>query len=270
MNIPRVICSHLFLTIILFNPSFSQNNNSSPFKIDYGTEALVLGSGAVAGITALTILLNLDPLSQEQIDKLNPDDINRFDRSFIGPYSEDYLGDVLQYGTYLLPLTFLTNKDAKKDFGDLALMYGEVLLLNASINGIVKGLSSRTRPYVYDEQSPLEEKTSSDARLSFYSGHTSNTASISFFTASIFSEYITDNTAKIFIWSTAALIPAVTGFSRVNTHWHFPTDVIVGYIIGAAIGYLIPLIHKRENHEGEQSNSAENFYKPIIGFQIKF
>ena len=270
MSILRVICSLVLLTILSFNSSFSQNNNSSPFKIDYGTEALLLGSGAVAGVTALAALLNLDPLTQEQIEELNPDDINSFDRSFIGPYSEDYLGDALQYSTYLLPLTFLTNKDAKNDFGDLALMYGEVLLLNASINGIVKGLSSRTRPYVYDEQSPLEEKTNIDARLSFYSGHTSNTASISFFTAKVFSEYITDNTAKVFIWSAAVLIPAVTGFSRVNTHWHFPTDVIVGYIIGAAIGYLIPLIHKHKNDESDQSNPAENFYKPIVGFQIKF
>jgi membrane-associated phospholipid phosphatase len=106
--------------------------------------------------------------------------------------------------------------------------------------------------------------------LSFYSGHTSNTASISFFTAKVFSEYITDNTAKIFIWSAAVLIPAVTGFSRINTHWHFPTDVIVGYIVGAAIGYLIPLIHTRESDDSEQINPTEYFYKPIIGFQIKF
>ena len=76
----------------------------------------MLGSGAVAGITALAILLNLDPLTQEQIDDLNPDDINSFDRSFIGPYREDYLGDVLQYGTYLLPLTFLTNNKAKNSW----------------------------------------------------------------------------------------------------------------------------------------------------------
>lgn len=270
MNIPRVICSLVLLTIFSFDFSFGQNNSLSPFKIDYGTEALLLSAGATAGVAALAILLNLDPLTQEQIEELNPDDINSFDRAFIGPYSEDYLGDVLQYSTYLLPLTFLTNNEAKKDFGDLALMYGEVLLINASINGIVKGLSSRTRPYVYDEHSLLEEKTSIDARLSFYSGHTSNTASISFFTAKVFSEYITDNTAKVFIWSAAALIPAITGFSRVNTHWHFPTDVIVGYIIGAAIGYLIPLIHKRDNEEIEQSNPAQNFYKPIVGFQIKF
>lgn len=270
MNIPKVICSLVLLAIISFNSSFSQNNNLSPFKIDRGTEALLFGGGAAAGVTALAVLLNLDPLTQEQIDELNPDDINSFDRAFIGPYSEDYFGDALQYSTYLLPLTFLTNKNAKKDFGDLALMYGEVLLLNASINGIVKGLSGRTRPYVYDEQSPFEEKTNIDAKLSFYSGHTSNTASISFFTAKVFSEYITDNTAKVFIWSAAALIPAITGFSRVNTHWHFPTDVIVGYIIGAAIGYLIPLIHKRDNEEIEQSNPAQNFYKPIVGFQIKF
>jgi membrane-associated phospholipid phosphatase len=270
MNISKIICSLLLLTIISFDSSFSQNKNPSPFKIDYGTEALLLGSGAAAGVTSLAILLNLDPLTKEQIEELNADDINSFDRAFIGPYSSDYLGDVLQYTTYLLPLTFLVDNDTKSDFGDLALMYGEVLLLNTSINGIVKGLSKRTRPYVYDIKSPSDEKTNIDARLSFYSGHTSNTASISFFTAKVFSEYLTNNTAKVLIWSAAVLIPAVTGFSRVNTNWHFPTDVIVGYIVGAAIGYLVPLIHKRENHNSKQIDPTENYYKPIIGFQIKF
>ncbi|MGB5288262.1 MAG: phosphatase PAP2 family protein [Ignavibacteriaceae bacterium] len=270
MNFSRTFAILFFSIFISFNSSLGQNGNSGPFKLDFTREAVLLGSGVAAGVTALLVISNLDPLTIEQIDALNPNDVNSFDRSFIGPLSEDRLGDVLLYGSYLLPLTFLAVDDTRKDFGDLALMYGEVLLLNASITGIVKGLSSRTRPYVYNEQSSLEEKTNIDARLSFYSGHTSNTASISFFTAKVFSEYITNKTTKIFIWSTAVLIPAVTGFSRINTYWHFPTDVIVGYIVGAAIGYLIPLIHKRENDESEQTNPAENFYKPIIGFQIKF
>jgi F0F1-type ATP synthase assembly protein I len=74
------------------------------------------------------------------------------------------------------------------------------------------------------------------------------------------------------MWTAAALIPAVTGFSRVNTHNHFPTDVIVGYIVGAAIGYLIPEFHKSENSSESNSLSTpeEFIHSPIFGFQIAF
>jgi membrane-associated phospholipid phosphatase len=60
------------------------------------------------------------------------------------------------------------------------------------------------------------------------------------------------------------------GFQRIVNHWHFPTDVIVGYIVGAAIGYLIPLIHKAGNEEINPDVPAENFYKPVFGFRINF
>jgi len=92
----------------------------------------------------------------------------------------------------------------------------------------------------------------------------------SFFTARVFSEYLSNNTTQVLIWSAAALIPAVTGFSRVNTHNHFPTDVIVGYIVGAAIGYLIPKLHKYENKNEETVTPDEFIHKPILGFQLSF
>jgi membrane-associated phospholipid phosphatase len=149
-------------------------------------------------------------------------------------------------------------------------MYGEVVLLNADINGLVKGLATRTRPFVYDDNSPDEEKYKVSATHSFYSGHSSFTASNTFFTARVFTEYLSDNTAKIFIWSAAALIPAVTGFSRVNTHNHFPTDVIVGYIVGAVIGYLVPELHKYESENNDSVAPGEFIHKPILGFQISF
>ena len=123
---------------------------------------------------------------------------------------------------------------------------------------------------LYDDQSPLEYKARVNARRSFYSGHTSISASNSFFTASVLSEYLSDNTAKIFIWSAAALYPAIVGLSRIHNHWHFPTDIIVGYIVGAAIGYLIPRIHRTENDNNTSVNPTEIIHKPLIGFKINF
>ena len=46
------------------------------------------------------------------------------------------------------------------------------MLIQAGLNAIVKGLTLRTRPYVYDPNTPTTNKTSKDARVSFYSGTT--------------------------------------------------------------------------------------------------
>jgi membrane-associated phospholipid phosphatase len=62
----------------------------------------------------------------------------------------------------------------------------------------------------------------------------------------------------------------VTGLSRINTHNHFPTDAIVGYIVGAAIGYLIPELHKYENTNDESAAPVQFIHKPMLGFQISF
>jgi len=261
----------LVLSVLLsLNFSFSQNTGEGPFELNTGKEAAIIGVGAVVGLTALIVVLNNDKLTEDGINSFKPEDVNKFDRIAIGPYQEDVLGDVLLYGSYMLSLTFLAHDETREDFGTLTLMYGEVVLLNAGINALVKGLTTRNRPFVYDENSPLEEKYKLDARHSFYSGHTSFTASNSFFTARVFTEYLTDNTAKTLIWTAAALIPAVTGLSRINTHNHFPTDVIVGYIVGAAIGYLIPELHKYENENNISAAPQEFIHRPIFGFQISF
>jgi membrane-associated phospholipid phosphatase len=270
MNFYRSISCFALSVIFPFTFLFPQSSQDNPFELISGKEAAIIGAGAAIGVTAFLIMSNNDKLTEDKINSLNPDEINGFDRIAIGPYQEDVLGDVLLYSSYMLPLTFLAYDETREDFGTLSLMYGEVVLLNAGINALVKGLTTRNRPFVYDENSPLEEKYKLDARHSFYSGHTSFTASNSFFTARVFTEYLTDNTAKTLIWTAAAIIPAVTGFSRINTHNHFPTDVIVGYIVGAAIGYLIPELHKYENENDESVTPEQFIHKPIFGFQISF
>jgi membrane-associated phospholipid phosphatase len=270
MNFFKYISLITISLIFYFNNSFSQSTNTKLFELSPNKEAAIIGAGAAIGTTALIIISNNDKLTEVKVNSLNPEDISGFDRIAIGPFQEDVLADAIVYSSFFLPLTFLANDDTREDFGNLSLMYGEVVLLNAGINGLVKGLTTRNRPYVYDNTSPAEAKYKVNARHSFYSGHTSFTASNSFFTARVFSEYLTDNTAQILIWSAAALIPAVAGFSRVNTHNHFPTDVIVGYIVGAAIGYLIPEIHKYEIESSESPMPVLFIHKPMLGFQISF
>lgn len=261
----------LYLFVILFlsnHNSFAQKKD--PFELTLTKEAVLITSGAAAGITALSILLNMEQLKIDEINSLNSLNVNEFDLSAIGPLEDDHLGDALLFSSYLMPLSFLANDYARKDFGNLVIMYGEVLLINASINGIVKGITKRVRPFAYDKQSPLDEKATVNARLSFYSGHVSISAANSFFTASVLNEYLDNHTTKTLIWSAAFLYPAIVSYSRINSHQHFPTDVIVGYIVGAAIGYLIPLIHKRDININTNSEiPAGNLHKPLFGFKVK-
>jgi hypothetical protein len=270
MNFYRAISFFALSVIFSFSHSFSQIDQNNPFELKPGKEAAIYGLGAVAGIISLVIMSETDPLTEEEIKSQKAENVNRFDKIAIGPFTEDPLADALLYGSFILPVTFLSYEDTKEDFGTLSLMYGEVVLVNAAINGLVKGLTERSRPFVFDENSPLEKKYDVGSRYSFYSGHTSITASNSFFTARVFSEYLTNSTAKTLIWYGAALIPAVVGFSRINTHNHFPSDVIVGYIVGAAIGYLIPELHKYESENTGTEAPDQFIHKPVIGFQFSF
>ena len=260
----------IFQLIVLTSFNFGQNNNYKPFNLNFTREAVLLGAGAAVGITSLIIIDNIEPLRPEEINLLNPADVNGFDRGAIGPFKEDHVSNALLYTSFVLPATFLLNGQMNKDFLDLALMYGEVLIVAGSVNGIIKGTIKRTRPYVYDPETEMSEKITTEAKLSFFSGHTTTTAAISFFTAKVFSEYLNNNTTKVLIWCGAAIYPALTAFMRVNNHWHFPTDVMVGYVVGALIGYFIPELHKNSNNDNVSLHTSLDFGKPLLSIQIKF
>jgi membrane-associated phospholipid phosphatase len=260
----------ILLTLISADFSSGQIKNLKSFNLNFTREIVLIGAGAVAAVTAYVTLDNVEQLTTEEVALLDPLSVNSFDRGAIGPYTEDNLGDAILYTSYLLPLSFAFFDETRSDILDLTLMYGEVLLIQASINGIVKGAVQRTRPFVYDPETSLEKKQTTDARTSFISGHTSMTAAISFFTARVFSAYVEDDAVKILIWSGAVILPAVTAFSRVNNHWHFPTDVMAGYVVGALVGYFIPELHKTKANENLSIYPSINLNKPTLNVQIKF
>ncbi len=272
MNFLRSISFIALSLTAFFNLSFAQNRTVDPFNVDTDKELVITGIGALIGTAAIIVNANNKPLTLKEINSLNQKDVNKFDRIAVGSYEIDVPGDILFYSSFVFPLSFLAYDKTREDFGTISLMYGEAVLLNASINAIVKTITLRNRPFVYDENSLLEPKLDVDARYSFYSGHTSMTAVNTFYTARVYSAYISNQTTKTILWTAAAIIPAIAGYSRINTHNHFPTDVIVGYIVGAAIGYLIPEIHKTKNSESTNSSTVpEQFiHRPVFGFQITF
>ena len=139
-------------------------------------------------------------------------------------------------------------------------MSWEVLSINYGVAYTVKNLTDRPRPFVYNPEVPMEVRTGSDGRESFYSGHVSTAAAMSFFIATVLNDYHPDMKTgiKITMWTIAAAYPAITGYFRIAAGKHYRTDVIAAYAAGAFTGWLIPFLHKKKRHDSKFSFAPVN------------
>jgi membrane-associated phospholipid phosphatase len=239
-----IVARRWILALVVVLSAAPPGRAQSPFGLDKTRETALLATGAALGIGALVAFYNVDPLTTAEIAALDPNDINDFDRDEIEPYRDHYAADALAYSSYLFPVALLARDDTRRDWQTIGVMWSEATLFNLGLNGLIKATVLRTRPYVYDPATSLDHKTTKKARLSFYSGHTSAAACNSFFTARVLSAFVESSTAKAALWTGAALYPALTGVMRVDSGHHFRSDVITGYVIGAAIGYFVPYFHR--------------------------
>ena len=190
------------------------------------------------------------PFTVSDLNLLDANSINNFDRSAINNSSATAkkASDVFLLGVLVLPAVFLSNHSTRDDIIPLGALSVEVVLLNYAFTAIVKKIAKRTRPLAYNSAFPIEDKLDANVRASFYSGHTSHTAALSFFMAKVMTDYhpSAGKGFKIGVWTFAASVPAITGYLRVRAGKHFPTDTIVGGIAGGLVGVLVPHLHRKK------------------------
>ena len=125
----------------------------------------------------------------------------------------------------------------------LVCRYAEALLLDLAVTEAFKESIHRKRPLLYDPAIPISTKYKRDNFLSFFSGHTSTVATMSFCFAAVFAQYNPNSKAKPAIWALCAVLPAATGALRYAAGKHYFTDIITGYVVGALIGVGVPYLH---------------------------
>lgn len=221
----------------------------SPYELKPKTDYALIGIGAVSLTVGQILEKNTTTLTGVEILALDPSNVNGFDRNAIYNFSESArkTSDILLYGSMLAPLSLLLDKKVRQDWVTVGVMGVEVLMITYGVTSTTKTSVLRTRPFVYNPDASYELKRESDARYSFFSGHTAVSASVTFFAAKVFSDMNPDSKWKPLVWVGAAVIPAATGWARVEAGKHFPTDVITGYVVGAAIGYFIPVLHLKKD-----------------------
>ena len=226
----------------------------SPYRLELKKE-LIVGIGSVALIATGSILkLNKPDITQQEIDESNTDHIPSFDISAIHQYDDEFLtaSNVLLYTAMAMPFISFADKRVSGHAPQIITMYAESIALSFGLYSMTTGIISRRRPLTFntdvDENGlpevPNDVKLGKTVQESFYSGHTTIAATATFFGARVFTDFRPHSKLVPFVWGAAVAVPAFTAFARYKAGKHFPSDVVTGYAVGAAVGYFIPVLHR--------------------------
>jgi membrane-associated phospholipid phosphatase len=205
---------------------------------------------------ALTKIYNKDSSKLEDIQALNKDNINSFDRWAAGMSSDkaDEQSNYLFYGSMGFPFLLFFDKSIRKDAAKISFLYLEAM----SITGLFYTGSTyfidRYRPEAYNTSIPAEQRVSGNLRNSFPAGHVALVATTCFFTAKVYSDYHPDSRLKWWLYGGAAAATGYTIYLRHMSGKHFPSDIVAGTVLGVASGILVPHFHKNKRMEDRAWN----------------
>jgi membrane-associated phospholipid phosphatase len=156
------------------------------------------------------------------------------------------LSDTLLAVDVTLPVALFAGRGLDRETGARLVIYAETVLAGLAVNGVVKAVVGRPRPYVYSDDPAVVAYAAGqgrDSRLSFFSGHASTTFSASVAGAYLFAQSTDDLNARAAVWGTELALAGATADLRTRAGKHFYSDVLAGAAVGAGLGLLIPYLH---------------------------
>lgn len=236
------------------------------YKINPWISASFGVAGSTANFIGIRNIRAKDDIPEAIVLALDKSSVNRFDRPalFLDPAnrkSANTISDVAQYLTFVSPLLLLTDRRIKSHWLDIGVLYFETQTIATLIyawSPLGPKFIDRYRPESYYTELSLSNRRSGQNRNSFFSGHGITTATASFFMAKVIDDHHPELGGKKWLVYGAALVPpAVVGYFRVKSLRHFPSDVLAATALGAAIGVLVPQLHKRKNANLSIGSNAE-------------
>jgi membrane-associated phospholipid phosphatase len=256
--------------------SFGQPDtlNHSPYRVYRAYE--LSGSLVVLG-TSIFGYRQLDryaKLNADEVAQLNPAKINAFDRpvAFLDPGRFDASqkrSDRFLNLSIASPLLLILSKRIRKNGLDVLTLYTTAHAVNNLLYFASAFSIRRARPLTYNPALPIEEKTGNAKSNSFYSGHVSFSTTATFFGAKVLTDlYHIKGWKRAAIFTAAAIPPIFVGVNRMQAGKHFRTDVMTGFLVGAAVG--IPELHKISRKTGQLSIRPEMTLTGQRGFTATY
>lgn len=217
------------------------------YRINPIVDYTVTGVGTAWSAYALSKIYNKTPPTESDVLLLDKNNVNVLDRWAIYPYDQQLI-DLSNYPFYAaipLPLLFfVTNTPTRKDFFKLSLLYWETLSVMGLLGTSATYFVDRYRPYCYTDETTMEQRTSKVATNSFFSGHVEMVAAPTFLIAKVYSDYYPESSATWMFYGAAVAVTGFTAYCRLLSGAHFPTDILLGAVVGASCGILVPQMHK--------------------------
>ena len=209
------------------------------YSLKLGKETAFLGAGTALSILGWTMTSQMAP---PDTNLLAVENVFFFDRLAAGFHDQttDVISDVTLLTCLCLPAVSLLSSNSSAEVREGLILYLESLLITEGLTNITKALFRRARPYTYG----TGYKLTADSGRSFFSGHTSMAFTGAMATGLLLDAYHGDSDWSTPLWAAGLSLATATGFFRVTSGNHFPTDVLVGALVGGLTTYLVIEAHR--------------------------
>ena len=213
---------------------------------------LVLGTDELAGSTPA------DPARLRPIDRRRA----RSDRRAGGHISDIAAGALMGYA--LVDVLRMALGDRQEHWATYPALYLETASITLALTNLFKIAVRRPRPSAYiEEREAGAAPTDTESYLSFFSGHSALSFGLAS-TAIYLAALRGDSTEAWVVGLGTSAVALTVAIRRVTEARHFPTDVIAGAVVGAAIGTLVPHLHLRRRQSGATGSARINV-APEVG-----
>ena len=226
-------------------------HDESPYQLSAPVDAPLITGGAILWILPLLLVSPTaqGPTCGSMATPCDINGLNALDRWAVGNHDSSMriVADV----AYAIPMIgFFTLDMLDVGLADRAWLIDFAVLaesqfLDGVLDELVRRGFRRPRPFLFEPDAYPSERNKAESTFSFYSGHT---ASMFNFAAGISYTYTLRHPGSRWnwaVWTTLLALSSIEPVARVLSGDHFPTDVMVGALIGTGVGILIPALHRR-------------------------
>lgn len=248
---PKLSCA--LVALLACARAFSHPASSyqqGAFELDPVADGVLLGFGVVFSASAYIVqqTANLPDYDERSY---NLHDVNWLDRKLSQSYSEplDHWGTATCAVNLALPFVvyaagWACDAFTAEEYITMSAMFAECYLLDYGAKNFLKVAALRKRPYMYYDGYPTDALDDGDFEFSLPSGHTTDSFLGAGFLTYTFCRWYPASRWKIPLIATSYTVAVGTAVLRVASGNHFLSDVVLGSLLGSAIGYGVPILHE--------------------------
>jgi PAP2 superfamily protein len=154
------------------------------------------------------------------------------------------LSDVSLVLSIGLPVGMELGRGVDARFVNAEIVYTEALLTTRLLTSAAKVIFRRPRPFSYRKDAHCAfDIEDTDAHMSFFSGHSSASFTAAVAGSLLQSETGIDRRTRAAIWGAEMALAGATANLRARAGKHYYSDIVVGALVGAGVGLVMPLLH---------------------------